>query len=358
MESVYVLVVLGESPAVLSELLWWLSVVERRPVAGIEVWATGRGAERLRRLTATPAWQALEERTGPLPALDDVPPEASFGFRVHSFRLGDDVMDDVRSEAEAAAVSATLHDRLRALRGELPARIPILGCLAGGRKTVSAGLQTAFCLQAGPTDRLVHVVFDATVERVLRDHGRLQDFAFPSPEWAELAGVAESEQIVVYDVPFPKLRSLVSRRLSEVLETLAWDDVWPVLEANMTRDAKAVLRRTGSESWSYSVLDAESGHELYGKTLSGRVAAMLVAMVHADETMGSAEIAAWLDEHEVGWAPPSTKGHDEQTRAGAIRGAGTALRKQLEDIPVGLERFAPPDSGFVVRDVDVIWEIL
>ncbi len=181
MASVYVMCVLGESPTVLSNLLWWLASVEQQPVAGIEVWATGRGIGHLQQLVATEDWSALQRLTGPLPALQaGVEPASSFGFRVHPHTLEEAVLDDVRSADEAAAVSACLHDRVRTLRQELPEGIQLLGCLAGGRKTVSAALQTAFCLQARAQDRLVHVVFDAGVEAALRAAGAMGEYVFPT----------------------------------------------------------------------------------------------------------------------------------------------------------------------------------
>lgn len=357
MRSAYVLSTIGESPSILTELLWWLCCIERRSVAGIEVWATGRGSQRLRELVASDVWDALQGRAGPLPALQEVGsrPEASHGFRVHRFLHDGEVLDDVRTEGESASVSATLHDRVRQLRTELPERIPLLGCLAGGRKTVSAALQTAFCLQAGPADRLVHTVFDSALEGALRQRGRLHEFSFPDPAWEALTGVAVCNQVTVYDVPFPRLRFLVPRRLSEVLEKLPWNEVWPTLEANMGRHARGVLRRRGIQTWTYEVVDVASERVLYTTRLKRRAGALLAAMAHVGEDATAAEVTAWLDAHEVGWTPSRGRGADEHTRAGAVRSAATALRKQLEDIPVGLERLAPPPSGFSVPQVEARW---
>lgn len=355
MQGMYVLSTIGESPSILTELLWWLCTVERRPVAGIEVWATGRGARRVRALATGAAWRALQDRTGPLPALqpDGAAAEGGYGFRIHMFAHRGRVLHDVRSEGESASVSATLHDRVRELRSSLPDRIPILGCLAGGRKTVSAALHTAFCLQAGASDRLVHAVIDATLEAALRDGGRLDAYAFPDEEWAELSHVPVSDQVTVYDVPFPRMRFLVPRRLSEVLETLPWDEVWPTLDANMGRHARGMLFRRGVQTWLYEVRDEDSGRVLYTTRLSRRAGAALAAMACSAEGATAADITAWLDANEVGWAPPTSTGNDELTRARAVRSAATALRKELEDIPVGLERLGPPATGFSISGVHV-----
>lgn len=358
MESVYVLCVLGESPTVLSNLLWWLAAVEQRPVAGIEVWATGRGARKLHRLVAGEAWSALQRVTGPMPALhSDAEPSSGYGFRAHPHTLDGLTLDDVRSAEEAAAVSASLHDRVRSLRRELPPAIPLVGCLAGGRKTVSAALQTAFSMQARAADRLVHVVFDATVESALYAADRMPEYAFPDPRWEALSGVAPAEQIVVYDVPFPRLRYLVPRRLSDVLETKAWAEVWPLLEANMGRDARGELTRRGFQSWTYRIVDAGSAEVLFETKLGRRAGALLAAMAEAPDEATASDLVQWLDDHPVGWKPPTEAGADEQTRTAAIRSAGTALRKALQDVPVGLERFTPTASGLAMGPVTADWRL-
>lgn len=354
-QGVYVLAVLGESPSVLTELLWWLCVVERRPIAGVEVWATGRGARFVRSLATGDAWRSLEASTGPLPDLqpEGTPPDAAHGFRIHRFRLGESVLDDVRSEPESAAVSGILHDRVRTLRAALGDHIQLVGSLAGGRKTVSGALQTAFCLQAGPTDRLVHVLLHPDLESSLRDEGRMAEYVSPQQRWTDLSGVAGAEQIVVYDAPFPRIKHLVRRRLADALERLSWDEVWPVLDANAGRNPTATLTRTTFQEWTYTIRDAESAVCLYEVTLGKRPGAVLAAMALVGAGSTAADLIAWLDENEVGWRPSSATGNTPETREPMIRSAVSTLRGKFDDIPVGLERFAPPVQGFSMHRVDV-----
>jgi len=358
MDTAYVLCVLGESPTVLTNLLWWLAALEKRPVAGIEVWATGSGIAHLRRLVATDEWAALQKVTGPQPQLQTDGDESSrYGFRAHPHTLDDTVLNDIRSAEEARSVNACLHDRVRQLREELPETTQLIGCLAGGRKTVSAALQTAFCLQARAQDRLVHVVFDARLEEALRAARTMGDYAFPDPDWETLAGVPPEEQIVVYDVPFPRLRYLVPRRLSEVLDAKRWAEVWPTLEANVGRDARGVLVRRGVQSWRYDVRDQASGEVLYTKRLKRRLGATMAALASAPPDATALDLVAWLDGHEVGWAPPAASQPDaSELRAGPMRSAVSTLRKALADLPMGLEAFAPGAKSLVVERVDVIDE--
>lgn len=351
--AAYVFSVVGESPAVLSELLWWLCTQERAPIAGIEVWATGRGAERLRRLVASEKWGRLCAQTGPLPEIQPVGalPCGAFGFRIHRFVCGDQVLDDVRGEEESAAVAASLHDRVRSLRAELPDHITLVGSLAGGRKTVSASLQTAFCLQAGPRDRLVHVLLHPTLERVLREGGQLSEFCAPAQVWTALSGVAVDEQVLVYDVPFPRIRHLLPGRLATALDELGWDEVWPALEANMGVDATARLVRTARERWRFQVVHAGTERVLYDKALKARLGGLLAAMASTGEGPRASDLVDWLDAHEVGWRPSQARGNSRETRERLVRSAVSALRDKLSDLPIGLERFGPPAQGFAMPHV-------
>lgn len=352
--GIYVLAVLGESPAVLSELLWWLAARERQPLAGIEAWTTGRGAEHLRDLVATEAWQALQSETGPLPALrgDGAEPAASYGFRIHHFVDQDHrPLNDVRTKAEAELVSARLHDRVRSLRSELPDDIRLLGSLAGGRKTVSAALHTAFCLQAGANDRLVHVLLEAGFESWLREHGELRNYVAPSQAWEQRSGVPRTRQVDVYDILFPRLKYLLPRRLSDVLDHLDWGDVWPALDANMGRNARGELIRRGYQSWTYTIVDQDNGEPVHRPIRLGqRAGAILAAMATiGEQDPSTGDLVAWLDDNEVGWKPPAAVDELDDGRTKAISSAVSKLRTDLEGLPVGLERFAPLDQGFCLR---------
>ena len=358
MSGTYVLCILGESPSILSNLIWWLTVQEQHPIAGIEVWATGRGARRLADLTTLQGWERLQQAAGRLPqAAYGAAPACTFGFRVHRHRVDGAVIDDVRSAHEAAVVNATLHDRVRDLRQTLPEDIQLVGCLAGGRKTVSAALQTAFCLQARARDRLVHVVLDHAFEGRLRTDGRLAEFVFPEPMWEGYSGVAADEQIVVYDVPFPRLRYLVPRRLSAALGTKRWDEVWPILDANMGRSAAGVLVRHSEKSWTYEVRDEGSGEVLYAKPLTRRLGATMAALAAASPEATTSDLIAWLDTSNVHWAPPTAWGSGADAsdlRTQSMRRAISDLRKALEnDLPMGLEAFAPDLQRFAMGSVRV-----
>jgi len=355
MSSAYIMCMLGSSPSILTNLLWWLATRERCAVAGIEVWVPRSGGDLLLELVASDGWRELQQHTGPLPSPELCEePAHSYGFRVHHHRLASRVLDDVRTAEEAGAVNAALHDRVRALRHGLPADIQLLGCLAGGRKTVSAALQTAFCLQARAADRLVHVVLDERFEQVLRRAG--EPYTFPTPAWAERSGVPMSEQIVVYDVPYPHLQRLVPPRLRDALES-TWDEVWPALEANTARETTGRLVRRGETRWTYEVVDGATGEVLFTAALAARPGATLAALAHATPGSTTYDLVTWLDAHEMGWTPPAARGAGaDELRAAPIRSALTKLREKLRELPVGLEAFVPAKGQRAMPHIVVVDE--
>ena len=237
---IYVLAVLGTSPAILTELLWWLVAREEAEVVGVEVWTTyqrfssrrtGAGALAHALFPEPPAdsevglWDQLTDALGARSDRVPSPPPTAADLRPRSpSELGDEPVDgfelvvfqregrdlpDVRDPGDAEAVTLALHDRVRGLRRSLPEGVVLLGSLAGGRKTMSSSLQTAFCLQARRIDRLVHVLVDPRLELTDHPSGRgkwIHHLAVPSAEAREATGVSEEDQVAVYDVPFPLLR--------------------------------------------------------------------------------------------------------------------------------------------------------
>jgi CRISPR-associated protein (TIGR02584 family) len=353
----YVFLVLGQSPAVLAELLWWLDRVERTPIAGIEVWCTASAVEPLSTLLDQPVWTAFQHATQRLPRREPLgsPPNCDHGFRVHLFEADGEPLQDVRSEHDAQAVNALLHDRLRALRGRLRDRTPIVACIAGGRKSVSAALQTAFTMQARPMDRLVHVLLHRDLEAYLRGQPDGRDFLFPTEDWAARSGVPVDEQVLVHDLPVPRLRSLVPTQLERALAELDWVDVWPALQRNGSRAVRGHLSRTSARTWCYRVLDGDQ--VLFETSLPNRSGWLLAAIAAMGPDAGTADVLAWLDarrlENAAAWTAPAASANDLESRPQSIRTAANALRKALQDLPAGLERFSPAAGCYTMEDVEV-----
>lgn len=349
----YILLVLGHSPAVLTELLWRLVGVERNSIAGIEIWTTRSGERRLQEVFDGPGWNALQDATGPLPPLEPAgtAPSDDHGTRVHVFTGADGPLDDVRTEEEALEVNATLHDRLRSLRASLPPKITIVGSMAGGRKTLSAALQTAFSMQADRGDRLVHVLLHSTLERYLQELTPEERgmYLFPTDDWAERSGVPTTEQVEVYDIPFPRLRALANPSLAKLLTERDWKDLWPELERNTGRRVTARLERDGIR-WRY-ILRRE-GAQPCTFSLPPRAGSLLAAIVVSEDNTAQGLID-WLDERQkipkAYWTPKEPKKADDfESRPGAIRTGVRDLRKRLADLPPGLEQFSPAMNDYTI----------
>jgi len=260
MTRCYVLATLGTSPAVLSELLYAMVAEKGYDVVGLEVWTTVEGCRRLTDWLDGGAWRrlgdALSEQRGDgagerVPSASRAPRDLASvvsrlergerAFEVREFFRGDEPLDDVRSPEDARAMDATLFQRVQALTAHL-GDVKLIGSLAGGRKTMSAGLQGAFSLLGRPGDELVHVLLHPRVE-AMRD----ANYVVPTRDVADRTGVPIETQIALHDVHFPRLRELLSegriqqKSISEMLQ-----EDYPSFLASISRlqsGQKATLKR-------------------------------------------------------------------------------------------------------------------
>lgn len=82
-----------------------------------------------------------------------------------------------------------------------PGDPPLVGSIAGGRKTMGAHLMTAFSVYARPGDRLTHVLVSPPAFE------RQPDFFYPTPE------VADRVRVDLVDVRFPRLHAVLRNDL-------------------------------------------------------------------------------------------------------------------------------------------------
>lgn len=195
--AVDVVCLLGQTPAVLTELLWAL-VQEGAQVERVTVITTlgalrygsmerlftkGRGG----RAHATPGGK-LEELFRLLDVEDPALQVACVPF--------EDVRDSRSIRKMGQAIFLLLRDARR------PA-IPLVTCISGGRKSMSAWGALAASLTGRDGDRLVHV----TVSPELEDPAR--DFWFPERP-------ADRHAVHVADIPFLRVSALVDDDASTV----------------------------------------------------------------------------------------------------------------------------------------------
>ena len=193
--------VVGLTPQVITETVYYLTQVHRPPVAlaGIHVLTTQLGKTQL--LT-----QLLAPRGGHFHTfcaeygLDST----TIDFEVHVLKDEMGVpLEDIRTATDSRAVADQITALVRRLTSDPTTR---LYCsLAGGRKTQSVLLGFALQLYGRPQDRLLHVL----VDEALQNHSA---FFYPSKESRPLPTRdgrlvdAHTAQIDVVDIPFLRLR--------------------------------------------------------------------------------------------------------------------------------------------------------
>jgi CRISPR-associated protein (TIGR02584 family) len=218
-----VVALVGVSPGVVTELLWWLVMREGVRVSGLELW----GSERIRRdLTETLPGLYAQLCTALGPRRDQVPRWNAASAVVHDaaapieplqlfFPTGRDgrPIEDVANATAAEDFARALDRRMEILCSRPE---PVVGSLAGGRKAMGSALHAAFTLRARSSDRLVHVLLHPAVERALGVDVRR--YACPV---GEVAGIPVEDQLSVYAVPFVPVAEIAARgREQELLASL------------------------------------------------------------------------------------------------------------------------------------------
>lgn len=294
----YVIALVGESPGVVTELLWHLAVREKEQVVGLELWTTqtgwAEGGERglaamgramfaeLRRLApALPPWPAdLRPETDPRGG-------TARGVQVFVPAVAGKSLADVRSEDDAAAFSAALHARVQLLREDPERRL--LGSLAGGRKTMTAAMHSAFTLFARRGDRLAHVLLHRALEAELKETRTLHAYAFPR---GERAGVAEEDQIAVVDAPFFPAGEYLAAGKERSARLLVEAATAHLLGLRGTSSGRIEVQKAGR----FAVLGVGTGVKVYAK--AGLAYAILLrdGPLHYTELAerANAQIAGWL----------------------------------------------------------------
>ncbi|MBF0127841.1 MAG: TIGR02584 family CRISPR-associated protein, partial [Magnetococcales bacterium] len=212
----HLVVLVGLTPQVITEALYMLMVRERCEVARISVLTSPEGAEAVRNALLF----------GQEPPLERFCRE--YGFNRNWIGFGSEDIHSIwsrrmaESESEMTAMDG-LFERLAHWCGD--GEIPVVACVAGGRKDMAVLFAQVFGLLARPTDRLVHLFASPEFEN-------LAEFFYPPPKPATLA-VHRSGHGVVFlntaeahvemvQIPLVRLRTLLdeeTRRGAISLET-------------------------------------------------------------------------------------------------------------------------------------------
>ena len=199
----------GSSPAVVTEIIWYYAMdldAPRHP-AEVTILTTNHGRRAWRsRVMEAPAgggpspWERLCEEVleGHTPAVRVLRPRHGAGDdneRGAERDFLDDITNAFEDERSANLCYETVH-RLTQL-----GQLPLVGSIAGGRKTMSAHLMAAFTAYARRDDELVHVL-------VPEEDEKNPDYFFPARDVDRIESGIQCIQI-----PFPMLRPYFRRGL-------------------------------------------------------------------------------------------------------------------------------------------------
>lgn len=207
----------GQSPQVITETVFELYTPQERQPAAVHVLTTRVGraygrAQLLGEPQADPArgtpiegvearWpQFCEEILGRSGSDGEPPVELTF----HVPEAGTEPLNDIHRRGDDTRFANLCYEMVEQLTRD--DQLPLIGSIAGGRKTMSAHLMTAFSVYARPDDRLTHVL--------LTDPSLEQD---PSFFYPEPGSPRYSRLLNLVDVRFPRLGPLLEQDLIDGL---------------------------------------------------------------------------------------------------------------------------------------------
>jgi len=225
-EELWLLGMVGMSPAILTETVWALAHQPNPQIPSrIIVITTARGRHEVEKSLFTPlirfdnktAWQTLRDAL--THAGHDLKNKLRFGL------TGDDIriitqpdpstglskeLADIRTPEENDSAADFILEQVRGIVQNPD--VDLVGSVAGGRKTMGALLYGSMTLAARETDRLTHVLVSEPFET-------LRDFYFPTQPGGPLSSASghlhdpATAHIELADIPFVPLRNLFLKDL-------------------------------------------------------------------------------------------------------------------------------------------------
>lgn len=202
---------LGSSPAVLTELIWYLVRQEKKIPAHVYVITTAFGAKKFEE----PAFQNVLEHLFYILKIGrhtTIYPPIVPAYKGKA-------MQDINSTEADQAFADTVFDTIKMIC--TAEDLPLVVSLAGGRKSMSSHMMATMQLLGRPNDRLMHLLVDAPYET-------LPTFFYPEQETQELtdrsgtAFLAADANIKAINIPYLPLRGLLASIGDE-----SWDrDQW------------------------------------------------------------------------------------------------------------------------------------
>jgi CRISPR-associated protein (TIGR02584 family) len=211
------LIATGQSPQVVTETVFELNRAEDLQPAAVHVVTTRVGraygrAQLLGEPQSDPArgtpiegvearWPAFcEEVLGRSPESGEAPVDLTF----HVPEVGAEGLEDIQHQGDDTRFANLCYELVEHLTRE--DQLALIGSIAGGRKTMSAHLMTAFTVYGRPDDRLTHVLLsDPSLE------------GDPSFFYPEQGSPRYGQLLDLVDIRFPRLRALLEEDLIEGL---------------------------------------------------------------------------------------------------------------------------------------------
>ncbi len=263
------IVVLGTSPAILTETVWALAVNEGIVPDEIEIWTTKTGKDVFEKAVLTKdaktgktVWDSLkadlEKRniniTGKLALEDD-------SWKIFANTKKQHLEDLLTTEDNLA----TADKMLKELRGHDEPSTQILLSIAGGRKTMGALALQCMSLVGREEDKVYHVLVNPPF-----DTGLTPPFFFPEKkgkkwqtrETRDKTTVTDKEaQINLFSVPYIRVRPLYEEKLKE--KVVSFSKLCERVQEKINRKPVLKMNKTTGEVW----LDGEeidlTGPEFY-----------------------------------------------------------------------------------------------
>ena len=218
-QEVVLVLLLGTSPAILTETVWALAQQVPAVVPDkLEVWTTTKGREVFEaKVMASGVWTRLVEDL----KAQQIPVEGKLKFGEDSWKIfaNDELnrLEDLTTEADNLAAADKMLRELRHYTDDPTTKV--LLSIAGGRKTMGALALQCMGLVGRPQDEVYHVLVNPPF-----DNGRLTPpFFYPEKKgraWMKrlLNGETVTDkdaQVQLFKVPYVRMRPLYEEKMRE-----------------------------------------------------------------------------------------------------------------------------------------------
>lgn len=241
-QEVVLVLVLGTSPAILTETVWALAqqvpaVVPNR----LEVWTTTKGRETFEaQVMATGVWKQLLETL----KAQQIPIEGKLKFGEDSWKIfaNDDLnrLEDLTTEEDNLAAADKMLRELRHYTDDPVTKV--LLSIAGGRKTMGALALQCMGLVGRPQDEVYHILVNPPFDSRLKPpffYPEKKGRAWQKREWNEETVTDKDAQVRLFKVPYVRMRPLYEEKMRE--QAVGFRHLCDRVQARIYREPEVVV---------------------------------------------------------------------------------------------------------------------